>query len=122
MKQKICHDTSCPPYDSYCFYCSRSSGCDSEDFREVPDGSPETIHVSEIARQSELATLLKQESIEFTLWATNNYSTDYEGFIIHEVRGEEPYIWHKEKGKVQIKAITLSTLYDIFKQTKNHKP
>lgn len=31
--QKVCHDESTPPYDSYCSFCSRSSGCSSKHYR-----------------------------------------------------------------------------------------
>lgn len=34
--KKICHDTSEGCFDSYCFHCSRSKGCDSTDFKAVP--------------------------------------------------------------------------------------
>ena len=105
MKQKICHDTSCPPYDSYCFYCSRSSQCDSEDFREVPEGSPETIHIDEIARQDQLAKLLKQEAIAFAKFCMANSCQDL------NIDSE----WVNEDGKT----FTDDEFYTLYEKTKS---
>jgi hypothetical protein len=73
MKQKICHDNSTPPYDSYCSYCSRSNGCDSEDFREVPDGSPDQIHIDQIKTENDLQEHSKKIAIGFADWIADNY-------------------------------------------------
>ena len=72
MKQKICHDDSYPPFSNFCSYCSRSKGCDSEDFREVPDGSPDTIHIDNIKAQEVLDEKIKSVSIGFAEWMSVN--------------------------------------------------
>lgn len=42
--QKICHDDSCPPYDSYCFHCSRSSKCGNDEGDKVLIKNPSCQH------------------------------------------------------------------------------
>lgn len=60
-RQQICHDDSTPPYDSFCFYCSGSQKCYSEDSRIVNADQPDCIHINEIKRQEEL----KSHATEF---------------------------------------------------------
>ncbi len=70
--QKICHDDSCAPYYSYCSYCRRSKGCDSEDKRLVKEYAADQIHINEIIRENDD----KAKCVSFTDWCEQYFTYD----------------------------------------------
>lgn len=76
--QKVCHDDSTPPYDSYCTFCSGSKNCYSEDFRLANIDEPNEIHINTIQRQKEDAekfnagvdACIEAAKKEFDYWDT----------------------------------------------------
>lgn len=114
--QQICHDDSCPPYDSYCSYCSRSMACDSEDKRLVKLSEPDSMHIDQIKSQDELAEKLKQEAIGFEIWKNR------EGWMFSSNPLWEPNVRVYFQPNEETDWLSLEELYNLYKQSKEKQP
>jgi len=63
--QKICHDDSTPPYDSYCSYCSASRSCNSKDFRAVTMSETDEISIEAIQKEEKYELIKEKFKTQF---------------------------------------------------------